>query len=194
MDITLITPLEAAFTKFRSAFLRSMPVQQALADHVVDRFERDVGIDGAAAVADEQREMVHLARLAGLEHQADARAQAFADQIVMQPGDREQRGHRRVVARHAAIAEHDDVDLVLLDHAPRHHAELFHRLGEALLAARDAEQDGQHADAQARKIRAADLRELLVGEDRPLRARRGGRRWAAGRADCLRSRAASRPR
>ena len=48
------------------------------------RFERQVRIDGGAAVADQQREMMHFPRLAGLQHQAHARAQPFANQIVMQ--------------------------------------------------------------------------------------------------------------
>ena len=44
--------------------------QQALPDHVVERLKGQVRIDGAATVADEQREMMHLARFAGFEHQA----------------------------------------------------------------------------------------------------------------------------
>ena len=78
-----------------------MPVSRAVADHAVDRLEGDVGVDRAAAVADEQREMVHLAGLAGLEDQADAGAQALADQVVVQAGDRQQGGHGREVAVHA---------------------------------------------------------------------------------------------
>ena len=72
--------------------------QQTLADHVVDGLERDIRVDGAAAVADEQREMMHLAGLAGFEHQADAGAQALANEVVVQPGDRQQRRHRREIA------------------------------------------------------------------------------------------------
>ena len=105
--------------------------QQLLADHVVERLEGEIRIDRAAAVADEQREVMHFARFAGFEHQAHARAQAFADQIVMQAGDRQQRGNRRELAVHAAVAEDEDVDLLLLDHAARHQAQLFHRLGQA---------------------------------------------------------------
>ena len=56
---------------FLIAVLWSMFGQQALADHVVERLEREIRIDGAAAVADEQREMMHLARFAGFEHEAD---------------------------------------------------------------------------------------------------------------------------
>ena len=142
--------------------------QQAFADHLVDGLERQVRVDRADAVADQQREVVHLARLARLQHQARARAQALADQVVVQPGHGHQRRDRREVLVDAAVAEDDDVDFFLLDQAPRHQAQLFHRLDQALLAAAHAEQDRQHADAQAGQVHAADAREFLVGDDRPL--------------------------
>ena len=87
--------------------------QQPLAEHVVERLEGEVGIDRAAAVADQQREMMHFARLAGFEHQADAGARAFADQVVMQAGDRQQRRDRRAFLVHAAVGEDEHVDAVL---------------------------------------------------------------------------------
>ena len=52
---------------------------------------------------------MHLARFAGFEHEADARARAFADQVVMQAGDGQQRRDGGVVLVHAAIGEDDDV-------------------------------------------------------------------------------------
>ena len=95
LDITLTTPFDGGLHEVLAGGLVVDVRQQALADHVVERLEREIRIDGAAAVADEQREMMHLARFAGFEHQADARAQAFADQMMMQAGDREQRRDRR---------------------------------------------------------------------------------------------------
>jgi hypothetical protein len=94
--MTLMTPFVAALTKFLQAALWSIFGQQALADHVVDGLEGEVGVDRAAAVADQQREMVDLARLAGLEDEADAGAQALADEVVVQPGDRQEGGDRRL--------------------------------------------------------------------------------------------------
>ena len=44
--------------------------QQPLADHVVEGLEGEIGIDRAAAVADEQREVMDLARFAGFQHDA----------------------------------------------------------------------------------------------------------------------------
>ena len=84
--------------------------EQPLADHVVERFKRKVGIDGGAAVTNERAEVMHFARLAGFEHQSDARALAFANQEMVQRGNGQQRGNDGVVFIHAAIAEDDDVD------------------------------------------------------------------------------------
>ncbi len=86
----------------------------------------------------------------------------------MQAGDGEQRRDRRELAIHAAIAEDEDVHFLFLDHPPRHQPDLFHRLDQAFLAARHAEQHRQHADAQAGQVHAPHLREVLVREDRPL--------------------------
>ena len=41
-------------------------------DHVIEGFEGEVGINGAAAVPDEEREVMVLARFTGFEHEADA--------------------------------------------------------------------------------------------------------------------------
>ncbi len=54
--------------------------------------------------------MMHLARLAGLHHQADRRAQALPYEVMMRRRAGEQRGDRDVVGAGAAIGQHDDVD------------------------------------------------------------------------------------
>ena len=53
--------------------------EQTLLDHVVEGLERQVGIDTRATVTDERTEVVHFARFAGLEDEADLGALAFAD-------------------------------------------------------------------------------------------------------------------
>ena len=163
-----MTPFDGGLDEVLARRLVVDAGEQAFLDHLVDGLEGQVRVDRADAVADQQREVVHLARLAGLEHEAHARAQALADQVVVQARDRHQRRDRREVLVDATVAQDDDVDLFLLDQAPRHQPQLLHRLDEALLAAAHAEQDRQHADAQPRQVHAPDPRELLVGDDRPL--------------------------
>ena len=139
-----------------------------VANHAVDRFERDVWVDRARAVTDEQCEVMHFARLAGFDDDADAGTQTFANQIVMEARDREQCRNRRELTIDATIAQDEDVHFLFLDQSARHQANFFHRLHQAFLAARDAEEGRQHADTQARQIHAADLGEVFVGDDRPL--------------------------
>ena len=57
-------------------------------DHVVERREREIRIDRAGAVADEQAKCMHLARFAGFDDQADPRARALADQMMMHGASR----------------------------------------------------------------------------------------------------------
>ena len=72
-----------------------MPVMQPLADHVVERLEGHVGIDRPGAVAQQQGEVVDLARIAALDHQPGPRPQSLADQVVVQARARQERRDRR---------------------------------------------------------------------------------------------------
>ena len=158
--------------------------QKALVDEVVHGLEGEPRIDGAHAVADKQREVVHLARLTGFEHEADAGAQAFANEIVVQAGDGEQRRDGREIFGHSAVGEDEHVDLILLNELARGGAQIVHRLGEAFFAASGAEQGGQHVHLEAGELHAADLAELLVGDDGPIEldtaaGRRSGRKQVA---------------
>ena len=131
--MTLTTPLTAALTKFLQASLCLMSLQQALADHVVERFEGEIRIDRAAAVADQQREMMHFARFAGFEHESNARPRAFANQMMMQAGNRQQRRNRRIVFIDAAIRQNQNVDAVF-DRLAGLGAKFVHRFFETRFA------------------------------------------------------------
>ena len=52
---------------------------------------------------------MHLARLAGLDHEADSGAQALADEVVVHRRGREQRRHRNAIRSGAAVGQDDDV-------------------------------------------------------------------------------------
>ena len=116
-------------------------LQHALMDHVVDGLEREIWIDRAAAVADEQREVMHLARFAGFQHQADAGAGAVADEMMMQAGDGQQRRDGRVVVVDAAVGENENVDAVR-DGLVGRREERFHRLLQTFRAFRHLVEDG----------------------------------------------------
>ncbi len=51
---------------------------------------------------------MHLARLATLDYKTDLSAHAFANQVMMNGRNGEQRWHWRLVARNATIGEQDD--------------------------------------------------------------------------------------
>ena len=69
--------------------------QRALADHVVERLEREIRIDRAGAVANQQRDVMHLARVARFEHQRATRPRALAHQVMVHARGREQARDRR---------------------------------------------------------------------------------------------------
>ena len=80
--------------------------------HRDQRLEGEIGIDRLGAVAGEAGEVVHFARLAGFDHEADRGAQALADQVVMDRGAGEQRRDRNAVRAGIAVRQDDDVDAV----------------------------------------------------------------------------------
>src|SRR5262249_28736636 len=57
--------------------------QESLADEIDERFKGEISIDVPAAIADEQGIMVRFARLTRFKHQADPRAGAFPDEMMM---------------------------------------------------------------------------------------------------------------
>ncbi len=79
-----------------------------LPDHVVERLERQIRIDDAGAVAEEQRAVMHLARVARLDDEPALRARALAHEMVVHAGGREQARNRRLIAIGAAVREDDD--------------------------------------------------------------------------------------
>ena len=83
--------------------------QAVLHPHLLQRFEREVGVDRLGAIARQAAEMVDLARLASLDHKAGLGAQSAADQIVVHGGGREQRRDRHPLCRHGAIRQDQDV-------------------------------------------------------------------------------------
>ena len=110
---------------------------------------------------------MHLARFAGLDHQADGGAQALADQMMVHGRGREQRRDRNAVRAGLAVGQDDDVVAVahrLLGVLAQARERVLHA-GRALL--------GRIGDVERARVELlldmadrADLLQILVGEDR----------------------------
>ncbi len=77
-------------------------------DHVLDALERQVRVDRAGAVADEQGHVVHLTGIAALHNEADLGALLLANEVVVDGRCQQEAGDRRVDLVAVAVAEHDD--------------------------------------------------------------------------------------
>ena len=85
--------------------------------HVLQRLDGEIGIHGAGAIADQQREVHHLARLAALHDQRDLGARFLFHQVVVYRGQRQQRWDGRIVLVHALVG--DDQQRVAGGHGKR---------------------------------------------------------------------------
>ena len=85
-----------------------MPAQVPVGDHVVDRLEGQVGVHRGRAVADQQRDVVHLAAVAGLDDQPDLGARTLPDQVLVHDRGHQQRRDRRVLVVTVAVGQDQD--------------------------------------------------------------------------------------
>ena len=83
LDMTLSTPLPSALIRLRDRLLGRDAGDRPAADEVLDGLHREVRVDRGGAVADQQRDVVHLADVAGLDDQADLGAGLLADEVVV---------------------------------------------------------------------------------------------------------------
>ena len=84
---------------------RDAPVE----DQPVERLEHQIRVDRVRAIAEQRGEVVHLAGLARLEDDPRAQPRALAHEVVVDGGDREQRGDRRAARAHHPVGQDDDV-------------------------------------------------------------------------------------
>jgi hypothetical protein len=103
---TFSRPLFAPLMKFWAAFSGvSVAGRIPFADLVGECVEGQVRVDRARAVADQAGEVVDLARLARLHDDPGGVARAFADQVVVDRGQGEERGDRGVPGVGAAVGK-----------------------------------------------------------------------------------------
>ena len=95
-DMIFSTPLPSALIRLATAWRAGDPGEQAGARHVLDRLDGQVGADRRGAVADEQRDVVALADVTGLDHQAWPGAGALPHQVMVHRAGEQERRDRRV--------------------------------------------------------------------------------------------------
>ena len=171
--------------------LRVDPGDGAGADEVLDGLHRQVGVDRGGAEADEQRDVVDLADVAGLHEETDPGAGLLADQVVVHRGGEQQRRDRGEVATGVTVGEHDEpgapadrlghLDEDLLE--PR-----MHRLRAAVDLVETADDVRRIPRQVAVGVDVDDLGQLVVVDDRErqdqlARVRRGDRQGVALGAD-----------
>ena len=132
------------------------------------RLEGEVRVDGLGAVTGQHRELVHLARGAGLDHQAGLGAQPGAHQVVVHGRGRQQGGNGQPVGAHRAVRQDEDVVAV----AHRLFGVAAQRVQRALHAGRAQFRrvaDVQRAGAEGTVggfLDITDALQILVGQDR----------------------------
>ena len=156
-------------------------------DEVLDGLHGEVGVDGGRTETDEQRHVVDLAHVTGLDEQAHLGAGLLADEVVVDGSREEQRRDRREVATGVTVGEHDEA---------RTAGDGLRHLGEDLLeaVAHGGRSPGDVVEAADDVRRVAgqvtvgvdvhDLGELVVVDDREVEdelagVRRRGRQGVA---------------
>ena len=138
--------------------------QQAAALQVVQGFDGQIRIDGAGAVADEQREMHHLARLAALDDERHLGAGLLAHQPIVHGRHGQQAGDRRVGRIDAAIG--NDQQRVAGIHGQRcARAQVIERVLQPGLAVVGAEERRQRGRQQIARRDAAQLLKVAIGQN-----------------------------
>ena len=150
-----------------TAWSQAGAVEGAAGGHVLDGLEGQVGVDGGGAVPDEQRHVVHLAGVAGFDHEADRGAGLLAHEVVVD-GRREQQRRDRARARGGVAVRQDDDVGAAGDGLGDVAAHAFDGLGERSPTAGHRVQatDDHGPEVVDGLVDVHQLRQLVVVEDR----------------------------
>ena len=143
--------------------------QHPLADQVAEALVDHVRVDGVGAVPEQQAEVVDLARLPRLDGDARPRPLAGADQVVVQPGYRQQRRYRGQALVEAAVGEDQD-GCAAVDRRLGRGEQLVEGLPHALLPRLGGKQDLQLAGLHPGPVDPLESGHLGVGQDGPRQA------------------------
>ena len=140
-------------------------LQLAVGEQLLDGLEGEIRVDHGGAVPHEQRHVVTLAGLAGLDDQRAARAGALAHEMVVDAGRGEQGRDRRVLPIYAAVGQHQQ-RRPAGDRFARGPAQLVHRRLQAGGAGPRVEQHGQRRGPERRIVQMQELGQIVVRDDR----------------------------
>ena len=145
------------------------------AHEVLDRLHGQVRVDRRGTVADERRDVVHLAHVPGLDDQTDLHPVLAPDEVVVDRRHHEQRRDRDEILVRVAVGQDDELRAVL-DGLIDLGAHLGEALGEGVGSRVEVV---QAADRGARTpgqglVDVPDLRELVVVDDREVERHRAG--------------------
>ncbi len=101
--------LRDALRRARLRLVRRQLAEPAELDELREGLEHEIRVDGGGAVADERRDAVHAARLAGFDDDARLQARPRAHQVVVHGGGHQERRHRHAIGAGLAVGEDEDV-------------------------------------------------------------------------------------
>jgi hypothetical protein len=128
--------------------------------HRGECLEREVRVERLGAVAGEHREVVHLARRTGLDHEADLGAQAGANQMVVHGAGGQQHRDRQVRGIGLAVGEDQNVRAVV-HRLFRSGAQPIERCAHAATAMRGGITDAERRGTELVLGKLADGADLL---------------------------------
>ena len=136
-------------------------VQQPLFDQLIDAFQRQIGVDGSSAVAQQQGEMMDVPRVGCFQNHADGRAAAGIDEMMLQRRHCQQGRNRHMVFIHSPVGQDKHVGPVLVGPVAGHEQMIqrpFDGLGPVI-------QNGDIRYPQGFLLCAADAQKVSVGQN-----------------------------
>ena len=153
----------------RDGLLRLDAGVDTAASQVLGRLDRQVRVHRRRAVADQQRDVMHLADVAGLDHQADLGAALLPDEVVVDGGGEQQRRDRCQLGVGMPVGQHDDARATV-DRRRDVGAELLElgcqRLGAAVHLVQPTGDVGRITRQITVPVDLDDLGQLVVGQHR----------------------------
>ena len=144
-------------------------VQQPLFDQLVHTFQRQIGVDGPGTVSQQQGEMMHVPRVGSLQNNADGRAAAGIDEVMLQRRHRQQGRNGHVVLIHAPVGQDQDIGPILVRPVTGHEQVIqrpFQRLSPII-------QNGNIRHPQGLLLGAADAQKVGIRQDRLFQPQHG---------------------